>query len=259
MTIENKVIMITGALGQIGSSLAKSVLHKEGKVVAFDIKKELTNELLGLKSDYSDNLIYIQTDIRDKQQINSSFKRAIDHFGRIDALVNNAGVNIFSPWNERTDNELDQVINVNLKGSINCLQNFLKHCNDKDRIGTIVNVASHYGVISTDQRIYTDTDRRSSEIYSATKAGIIQLTKYFATNALLDGINVRINAVAPGGVRDTENPQGEDFIKNYSYRCPMNRLAEVEEIVEPILFLISEESSYINGHTLVIDGGMSAW
>ena len=64
---------------------------------------------------------------------------------------------------------------------------------------------------------------------------------------------------APGGVRDTENPQGEDFIKNYSYRCPMNRLAEVEEIVGPILFLISEESSYINGHTLVIDGGMSAW
>ena len=125
--------------------------------------------------------------------------------------------------------------------------------------GSIVNIASHYGIISPDPRIYTDCARRNSEVYGATKAGIIQMTKYFSVNAIADGANIRVNAVAPGGIKNHRNPQGEDFQKNYGKRCPMGRLAETAEIVSPALYLLSEDASYINGHTLVIDGGMTAW
>ena len=88
---------------------------------------------------------------------------------------------------------------------------------------------------------------------------ICVLTKYFSVNALSDGANIRVNAVAPGGIKNHQNPQGEDFQKNYGKRCPMGRLAETKEIVSPVLYLLSEDASYINGHTLVIDGGMTAW
>ena len=85
------------------------------------------------------------------------------------------------------------------------------------------------------------------------------MTKYFAVNAPLDGANVRVNAVAPGGIRNPWDPQGKDFQKLYSERCPMGRMAELDELLGPVLFLLSAEASYINGHTLIVDGGITAW
>tara|TARA_B100001287_G_C22504240_1_gene445134 strand:- start:376 stop:795 length:420 start_codon:yes stop_codon:yes gene_type:complete len=139
------------------------------------------------------------------------------------------------------------------------MQIFMKYCLKSKNSGSIVNIASHYGIISPDPRIYSNSSRRNSEIYGATKAGIIQMTKYFSVNALADGANLRVNAVAPGGIKNPLKPQNENFQKLYSERCPMGRLAETEEIVGPILFLISDDASYINGHTLVVDGGTTAW
>ena len=85
------------------------------------------------------------------------------------------------------------------------------------------------------------------------------MTKYFSVNAIEDGANVRVNGIAPGGILNLNDPQGEDFKRHYAERCPMKRMANVEEMVGPILFLLSSDSSYINGQTLVIDGGMTSW
>ena len=90
--------------------------------------------------------------------------------------------------------------------------------------GSIVNIGSHYGAISPDPRIYTDCNRKNSEIYGATKAAVIQMTKYFAVHSA--EYNVRTNAVSPGGILDSDNPQGEDFQKNYSFRCPMGKCSK---------------------------------
>ena len=139
------------------------------------------------------------------------------------------------------------------------MKEFFSHLMDKSIEGSVVNVASHYGIISPNPTIYTDCDRRNSEIYGASKAGLIQMTKYFAVNALMDGVKVRVNAVAPGGILNPLEPQGEDFIKRYSSLCPMGRMGDENEILGPILFLMSSLSSYVNGHTLVIDGGMTSW
>ena len=106
-------------------------------------------------------------------------------------------------------------------------------------------------------RIYTDLDRKNSEIYGASKAGIIQMSKYFATH--LANRNIRSNSVSPGGIYNPENPQGKDFILNYSERCPMKRMARSEEIVGAIVYLASDMASYTTGQNITIDGGMSCW
>ena len=113
--------------------------------------------------------------------------------------------------------------------------------------------------MSPDPRIYQDLKRQNSEIYGATKGGIIQMTKYFAVNGFVKGAKVRVNSVSPGGILGPLNIKAKKFKKAYSYRCPMKRLANTNEIAKPIIFLLSNDSSYINGHNLVIDGGMSVW
>ena len=205
------------------------------------------------------NILLQQTDIRKKKEIEKALVNGVDHFGKINSQINNSGVNVFENWSKRSEEDFDFVTDVNLKGTFFCMQVFMNHCIKSNSSGTIVNIASHYGLISPDPRIYTDCERRNSEVYGATKAGVIQMTKYFSVNALADGAKIRVNAVAPGGIKNPQNPQGKDFQKRYGERCPMGKLAETREIVGPVLFLLSEDASYINGHTLVVDGGMTAW
>ena len=114
-----------------------------------------------------------------------------------------------------------------------------------------------YGLISPDYRIYSENDRKNSEVYGATKAGVIQMTKYFAVH--LADRNIRSNSISPGGVYNPVNPQRKEFIKNYEYRCPMKRMARSEEIANVAFFLATELSSYVNGQNITVDGGMSAW
>ena len=256
--IAGSVIFITGAAGQLGQAIVTSCLKAGAKLICLDISRD-DLEVAAKKNDWVENVLLHAADITDEDCVEEAFNIAIQRFGRIDALVNNAGVSVFDSWDQRTEIEFDWVTNVNLKGTFFCMKAYLKYLQSSQTAGTVVNVASVYGVVSPDPRIYTDLNRRNSEIYGATKAGVIQMSKYFATNGIIDGARVRVNAVAPGGIRNPIDPQGEDFQRLYSERCALQRMAEVEEIVAPILFLISPDSSYINGHVLVADGGMTAW
>ena len=118
----------------------------------------------------------------------------------------------------------------------------------------IVNIGSIYGVVSSDPRIYTDCSRMNSEAYSASKAGVIQLTKYFSAH--LAEHKIRVNCVSPGGIF---NNQGDDFVKNYSHRTPFSRMATVDEICGAIIFLASIDSNYITGQNIIVDGGFTSW
>jgi len=251
--------MITGISGQIGQTLVSTALERGAKVIGLDISLDAIEKVVENKGWDLDNIHMCEADIGRNNEVEVAFESAISRFGYVSSLINNAGASVFSPWFDRTEEEFDLVTNVNLKGTFNCMKIFIQNCAETKASGSIVNVASHYGLISPDPKIYTDCARRNSEIYGATKAGVIKMTKYFSVNAIADGADVRVNAVAPGGVRNPWNPQGDDFQRLYSERCPMGRLAEIEEIVGPIFFLLSKEASYINGHTLVIDGGMTSW
>lgn len=119
---------------------------------------------------------------------------------------------------------------------------------------SIINIASIYGLLSPDFKIYFKGDRFSSEIYGATKASIIQITKYFAV--LFAKNNIRVNAISPGGILN-KNIQTKRFIKNYSNRVPLKRMANVEDLFTAIFYLSSDYSKYSTGQNIIVDGGLS--
>lgn len=249
------MVMVTGAAGQLGSSIVCGLLDGGARAVAADISHEALNKASNRWD--SERVVFAVCDVSKCGDVAAAITDGVASFGRIDGLVNNAGVSVFEPYLERPESSIDWVMNVNLKGTIFCTQEFIKHCIARKGGGVMVNIASHYGIISPDPRIYTDCERKNSEIYGATKAGILQMTRYFAVHAARHGI--RVNAVSPGGVRNPKNPQGEDFQSNYGYRCPMGRMAETEEIVGAVIYLLSRAASYVNGHNLVVDGGTTCW
>ena len=256
--IKDSVILITGAAGQLGQATITEAIKCGAKLICLDLSMNALSEA-SIKNGWGNNVLLCSADITSECSVKEAVNLGLERFGVIDALINNAGVSTFQPWRERTVEDFDWVTSVNLKGTFLCIKEYLSYLIKSKHSGSIVNVASFYGVISPDPRIYTDCNRRNSEVYGATKAGVIQMTKYFAVNGVLDGANVRVNGIAPGGIKNSTDPQGEDFQRLYSERCPLKRMGEVEEMVGPMLFLISTDASYINGQTMIIDGGMTAW
>ncbi len=247
--LKNKVIVITGSCGQLGSSMCDLFVKMGCKVIGVDNSVE---------SNKINNVDYYDLDIRQSKNVSIVFKNIFKKYNQIDILINNAGVSVFEPFEERNEENFDWVMNVNLKGTFNCIQKYVDNYDSiNQKQGCIINIASMYGLISPDFRIYSENDRKNSEVYGATKAGVIQMTKYFAVH--LADRNIRSNSISPGGVYNPVNPQGKEFIENYKYRCSMKRMAKAEEISSVALFLATELSSYVNGQNITVDGGMSAW
>jgi NAD(P)-dependent dehydrogenase (short-subunit alcohol dehydrogenase family) len=236
-----EILFLTGANGQLGKAIYEK-LFKDYEIYCLDISytKEETN---------SNN---IKIDISDSSQVTDLYNSI-----NPDVVINNAGLSVFTSFTDRSEKELDDVYEVNLKGTINMINAFARVNDYNKKPKRIINIGSLYGIVSADPRIYTDCNRNSPEIYAATKAGVIQLTKYYCIH--LRDINIRVNCVSPGGIYNPNEPQGDDFIKNYSERCPMNKMGSAEDIADGVNFLASNKSSYINGHNLVIDGGFTAW
>ena len=149
----------------------------------------------------------------------------------------------------------NQTLSVNLTGVFLCSQEFGRAMTKRGK-GVIVNIASHYGLVGADQRIYGSSKLNSPVSYATSKGGIVNLTKYLA--AYWHSKNVRVNTLTLGGVQDNSY-QNKEFIKNYSKKTILGRMAKKEDYKGAILFLISDASSYMTGSNLIIDGGWTAW
>ena len=245
----DKVAVITGATGQLGKVICRGFQQAGARVVGIDVNID-ANVLEGVD--------YYQMDITNKPQVHEVFEKIIEKYEKLDILVNNAGVSTFEPFEQRSEESFDWVMDINLKGTFFCIQAYVNLYDKYEfKSGSIVNVGSTFGVVSPDFRNYTDCNRKNSEIYGATKAGVIQMTKYFSVH--LAERNIRINAISPGGIYNPKSPQGEDFIKNYSFRCPMKRMANEDEMIGAVLYLASKAASYTTGQNIIIDGGATCW
>ena len=246
---KKKIVLITGSNGQVGKSLVRLFLDLGSIVYGLDISSNTIKEK---------NFFYKKIDISNKKKIEAYFKDIVKKNKKVDIIINNAGYSVYSKFNKRTEKELNKTINVNLKGPINIINSYFKiHKSNKLKSCNIVNIGSIYGSLSPDFRVYGKNDNFNSEIYGATKAGVIQLTKYYSV--ILSKHNININCLSPGGIFNDDKPQEKKFIKKYSSRVPKNRMAKTEDIYTGILFLTSDKSNYVSGQNLLIDGGLSSW
>ena len=247
---KDKVVVITGASGQLGSLLASQYIELGAKVIGLDSIAPTLSDSHPISFDF------VRLDIRNSKSVEKAFSALVNVYGGVDILINNAGTAAFEHFLDRKEEDIDLMMDVNLKGTFNCIKSFVNSETSIKEGRSIINIGSIYGLVSPDFRVYEVGDRRSSELYGATKAGVIQMTKYFAVELAKSGI--RVNAVSPGGIFNPSNPQAKQFIENYSLRTPLGRMASTTEITSAIIFLTSKAASYITGHNLVVDGGYSS-
>ena len=195
------------------------------------------------------NVEYVKLDITKEQEVLNFFKS----LKSVDVLINNAGIGVFTPFENRSVDEFMGVVDVNMKGTFLMCRESIKLMKQKNK-GKIINIGSIYGMVSSDPRIYGNSGRNNSEVYSMTKAGVLMLTKYLAVHYA--PFNIQINSVSPGGVI---RKQSEDFIDNYNYRTPVGHMAKDIDLLPALEFLISDNNSYTTGQNIVVDGGFTSW
>lgn len=263
--LKNKNIIITGGNGFLGRHFCEAISEHGGNPIIFDVNKKGIEAFLSkLKKKYHNKPLYLECDITDLKKVKKFKKILINKFKIIHALVNNAAIN---PKFNKVDfksnkkNNLDpsnliEDFNVSIVGTLNCI-NVYGPIFAKQKKGSIVNISSDLGIISPNQSLYNKSERIENVkpiSYSIIKTGIIGITKYIST--YWSKQNVRCNALAPGGVFES---QDNKFVTKISKMVPLNRMAKPEELKEPLIFLLSDNSSYVNGHTLVADGGRTIW
>jgi 3-oxoacyl-[acyl-carrier protein] reductase len=237
-----KNVVITGASGQLGKLFVNHLLDKtEYKIYALDLDF--------INCDFPECVSKIILDISKEQDVVKFFSS----IKSIDILINNAGIGVFTPFEDRTVEEFMGVVDVNLKGTFLMCREALKLMKSA-KIGKVVNIGSIYGVVSSDPKIYGDSGRNNSEVYSMSKAGVIMLTKYLAVHYA--PYNVQINTISPGGVTRS---QSNDFIKDYNNRTPAGRMANDLDLMPALDFLISDNNAYTTGQNIIVDGGFISW
>ena len=245
--MENKVCLVTGATSGIGEATIKKFASKEYNIVINyanrdDIASDLKEEL---EKKYNIKVLIYKADISIEEEVKNMVYETIKEFGRIDVLVNNAGICKDTIFKEKSIDDFKKILDVNLLGP------FLtsKYSNEylKETKGCIINVSSTNGI---------DTNYPESMDYDASKAGLISLTKNLAVEFSPD---VRVNSVAPGwtNTRMTSDIH-EDYKKSEEEKILLKRFAEPEEIANVIYFLASDDASYINGEVIRVDGGFKA-
>ncbi|TRZ94837.1 3-oxoacyl-[acyl-carrier-protein] reductase [bacterium] len=244
MRLEDKVALITGGARGIGREIAFLFAQEGADIIVADVNIEEAEKTAkdiqakGMKS------LALAMDVTDYAKVEQAFNKILDKFTKVDILVNNAGITKDNLILRMSQAEWDAVLNVNLKGTFNCLK-AVSRIMLKQRSGKIVNIASIIGIIGN----------AGQANYSASKAGIIALTKSAAKE--LASRNINVNAVAPGFIQtDMTAKLPEELKQKMKEQIPLDRFGSAQDVAATCLFLASEEANYITGQTIVVDGGM---
>ncbi len=251
MDLKGKVAIITGARRGMGKSHAKTFAKSGAKVVVADISLEECQQVVDEIKKEGGEAIAVKCDVTKKEDIDNMVKAAVGKWGKVDILVNNAGICQFKPFLELTEEEWDRTININLRGYFLCAQACAKEM-AKQKSGVIVNVAS----VAMGQ---VGVGMPALAHYCASKGGIVAMTEALALE--LAPFNIRVNAISPGAI-DTPMTEASKvdpkMMEATLARIPLRRMGKPEEVSNLVLFLASDESSYVTGSVVVIDGGWLA-
>jgi NAD(P)-dependent dehydrogenase (short-subunit alcohol dehydrogenase family) len=242
--LNGKVIIVTGGNGLIGKSIVDRIKTAEAICINAD-----------LHSINTDDLSSIYCDITDPNSIANTVDLVLSKYGKIDGLVNNAYPRT-SDWGEKFENISIDSWKNNVDMQLNSIFVFCQKVLPYMRIcnsGSIVNIGSIYGSVGPDFNVYDNTNLTMPAAYSAIKGGIINFSKYLAS--YYGKNNIRVNCVSPGGIFDH---QPIEFVRNYESKVPMKRMGKPDDISPAVAFLLSDDSSYITGQNVIIDGGWTA-
>jgi NAD(P)-dependent dehydrogenase (short-subunit alcohol dehydrogenase family) len=246
MKLENKIIIVTGGNGLLGKSIINYLFSKGAAVINVDVAE--TSDVV--------STLYMKCDITDAESVRNMVAFVVEKFTRIDGLVNNAYPRT-KDWADKFENVSLDSWKQNVDMQLNScfyLSQLVLAVMKYNKSGSIVNIASIYGIVGNDFSLYEDVEGMTSPVaYSAIKGGIINLTRYLSS--YFGPYSIRINCVSPGGVF---NNQAESFVSKFERKVPLRRMATPNDIAPSVAFLLSDESTYITGHNLVVDGGWTA-
>jgi NAD(P)-dependent dehydrogenase (short-subunit alcohol dehydrogenase family) len=242
--LKNKVILVTGGNGLIGRAIVKRLREELAVVVNADVS---------CGTDWASG--NVEADVTNPDAVEKLIEDITAKFGRIDGLVNNAYPRT-ADWGNRWEDVTLEAWKKNVDMQLNAVFDITQRVTQKmtiNKTGSIVNIASIYGVVGNDFTVYSGTTMTSPAAYAAIKGGLINFTRYLASYLGPQGI--RVNCVSPGGI---ENNQNQVFIKNYENKVPLKHMGKPDDISPAVAFLLSDDASYITGHNLIVDGGWTA-
>lgn len=264
--LNDKVGVVTGGAGLLGVEFCRALASSGAHVILADVHQKNADTAAESLRKESLNVSSFPLDVTDPASVDELVQFARTKYGHLDILVNSSALDPkFDPDHQKEQiNDFEhfpleawnQALNVNLTGMFLVTQAVARLMAEVG-IGSIINICSTYGLVGPDQRIYQqkgEQKRYKPVFYSTTKAGVLGFTRYLA--AYYADTQIRVNALTPGGVF---NDHDEEFVKAYSARTILGRMANVDEMNGALLFLASDASSYMTGANLVVDGGWTAW
>ena len=253
MRLSGKVAVITGSGAGMGRAMALRMAQEGAAIVVNDINVEAMNSAVNEITGSGGRAAGCKADVRNRAEVKNLMATAVEKFGHMDILVNNAGVSRNRPFQEMTDDDWDYVLAIDLKGVFNCIQAAAGYMMER-RYGKIINMSSISGMGAS-------AHMGANANYAAAKAGVIQLTKTFARELGPYGINV--NCIAPGAIQTafqliSRTPeQVEEHNRVRAEQAVLKRVGKPEDVANTALFLASDDSSFISGHVLAVNGGRS--
>ncbi len=264
--LKGKTAVVTGAVGILGKRFCAGLAEFGADVAVVDLDEAAcTAFAVELKKKYGVRAIGVSCDVADPASVKTMVEKVTKELGDIHILHNNAATKsqdlsaFFESVEKYSLAEWKKIMNVNLDGMFVVAQAVGERMVAQGKGGSIIQTASIYGLMAPDHRIYEGSHYLNRQIntpavYTASKAGVIGLTKHLAT--YWADKKIRVNALVPGGV---ESGQNDIFKARYSARIPLGRMAQGHEMVGAVVYLASDASSYVTGHVLAVDGGLSAW
>lgn len=260
MNLCDRVAVITGGAGYLGRTMANTLAEAGADIVIVDINMEkITAVCNDLEDKWQIKTLGIAVDLENKEERCKIVPQVIDKFGHLDILINNAafvGTSNLTGWGvpfEQQETETwRRAIEVNLTAVFDLTQTAAPYLKASGH-GSIINVASIYGIVGPDPRLYTDLPMFNPAAYAASKGGVVQFTKWCSTVLAPE---IRVNAITPGGIFRNQDPA---FLERYESRTPLKRMAHEDDFIGATVFLASDLSKYITGQNIVVDGGFSVW